>query len=99
MATNETSSLTRGQARPDTVSDIFGLEVYTRSGVYLGTVEDVRLDFSQRSSTGVALTDVNPEIEEAAGGGSGVVIPYNWVDAVHDVVLTIDIIERLQYDR
>lgn len=96
MATTE-KNVRQGRFRPDTVSDVFGLEVYTHNGVYLGTVEDVRLNFSQNGATGIALTDVNPEIEEAAGGGTGVVIPYSWVEAVHDVVLTIDIVKRLSY--
>lgn len=91
------SDLQSGQARPDTVSDIFGQKVYTTSGVYLGVVEDVRLNFGQDNATGVALADVNPELQEAAGDGDGVIIPYSWVESVHDVVLTIDIIKRLTY--
>jgi sporulation protein YlmC with PRC-barrel domain len=96
MATTE-RNIRQGNARPDTVSDIFGLEVYTRNGVYLGTVDDVRVNFTQNGATGVALTDVNPEIKEVAGSGNGVVIPYSWVEAVHDVMLTIDIVKRLSY--
>lgn len=96
MSTAQTD-LQTGQARPDTVSDIFGQKVYTTSGVYLGIVEDVRLNFGQNGATGIALTDVNPELQEAAGDGEGVIIPYSWVESVHDVVLTIDIIKRLVY--
>lgn len=84
--------------RPDTVSDAFGQKVYTDSGVYLGRVEDVRVNFNEDSATGIALTDVNPEVRESAGSsGDGVVIPYSWVKSVHDVVVTINIVERLQY--
>ncbi len=98
MATARTDGFQSGQARPDTISDIFGLKVYTKSGVYLGTIDDIRVDFTQQSSTGIVLTDVNPELEKAAdSSGQGVVIPYSWVEAVHDVVLTIDIIKRLNY--
>lgn len=98
MSTTETDGLQSTKARPDTVSDIFGLKVYSRSGVYLGVVEDVRLNFGQNGATGVALTDVNPEVQEVAGGGEGVIIPYSWVESVHDVVLTIDIVRRLGYE-
>ena len=97
MATAKSDGLKSTQSRPDTVSDMFGLKVYTTSGVYLGTVEDVRVDFGHDGATGVALTDVNPEIQEAAGSGNGVLIPYSWVESVHDVVLTIDIVKRLGY--
>lgn len=98
MASTWSEGLENGQARPDTVSDIFGLKVYTKSGVYVGTVDDVKVDFNQRKATGIALTDVNRELKKAANDSSnGVVIPYTWIDSVHDVVLTIDIIERLDY--
>jgi sporulation protein YlmC with PRC-barrel domain len=97
MATAQTDGLQSNQARPDTVSDMFGLKVYTSSGVYLGVVEDVKLDFRQDESTGLALTDVNPEVQEAAGSGEGVIIPYSWVESVHDVVMTIDILKRLSF--
>lgn len=98
MSTTQRDGLQSGQARPDTVSDVFGLEVYTEGGVYLGRVEDVRLDFGYNSATGLALTDVNPELQEVADSNSnGVIIPYSWVKSVHDVVLTIDIIQRLKY--
>ncbi len=96
MAQARTDGFQSGQVRPDTVSDIFGLKVYTKSGFYLGTVEDIRLNFDMQSSTGLALTDVNPELEEAADlSKNGVVIPYNWVESVNDIVLTINLIERL----
>lgn len=85
-----------GQTRPDTVSDIFGQKVYSKSGVYLGVVEDVRLNFNQNGATGIALTDVNPNLREVADNNK-VVIPYNWVESVHDIVLTINIIDRLGY--
>lgn len=80
---------------PDTVTDIYGLEVYTQAGVYLGVVEDVRLDFRQNSATGLALVDVNRELQEESRD-EGVVIPYNWVESVHDIVITIDVVNRLR---
>lgn len=97
MSTALSDELESTKARPDTVSDMFGLKVYSKSGVYLGVVEDVRLNFTQDGATGVALTDVNPEVQKVAGDGNGVVIPYSWVESVHDVVLTIDIVKRLGY--
>lgn len=98
MSTVKNEGLVSGQVRPDTVSDVFGLKVYSESGVYLGTVEDVRVDFGTNGATGLALTEVNPQLQEAAGNSKkGVVIPFGWVESVHDVVVTIDILERLDY--
>lgn len=86
------------KARPDTVSDIVGLEVYTKGGTYIGTVEDIRVNFNHNSATGVALKDVNTELKQASSGSSEViVIPYNWIQSVHDIIITIDIINRLDY--
>lgn len=87
------------KARPDTVSDIVGLEVYTKSGTYIGTVEDIRVNFNQNTANGVALQDVNSELEQASNSsGKGIVIPYHWINSVHDIIITIDIIKRLDYN-
>lgn len=98
MSTNSTAIQNSAKARPDTVTDIIGLDVYSKNGVYIGEVEDIRLNFSQECSTGVALKDVNPEIEKVAKNSkNGVVIPYNWLESVHDIIITIDIIQRLDF--
>ncbi len=98
MSTNSTAIQNSAKARPDTVTDIIGLDVYSKNGVYIGEVEDIRLNFSQKCSTGVALKDVNPEIEKVAKNSkNGVVIPYNWLESVHDIIITIDIIQRLDF--
>jgi sporulation protein YlmC with PRC-barrel domain len=67
------------------VSTLFGLNVYTDKGVYIGKVNDVVLEVSEKKATGLAVTKLNPEVFEASG--KGVVIPYRWVTAVADVVL------------
>lgn len=96
MATSIKTNFDGGQARPDTVTDIVGLDVYSKSGVYLGEVDDIRLDFNQQCSTGIALTNVNPEIMSVANNsGKGLVIPYNWIESVHDIIITIDVLRRL----
>ncbi len=98
MSTSTTSITSSKKARPDTVTDIIGLDVYSINGVYIGEVDDIRLDFSQECSTGVALKNVNSEIEKVASNSkNGVVIPYNWVESVHDIIVTIDIIQRLDF--
>lgn len=85
-------------ARPSTISDIVGLKVYTQTGVYIGTVDNVRVSFQQNQSTGVALTDVNEQIQQAVDDSSqSVIIPYSWVESVHDIVVTIDILSRLDF--
>lgn len=99
MTQQQTSRTENSRVTPDTVTDVYGLEVYSQTGVYLGVVEDVRLDFRQNSATGLALVDTNRELQsETNNQKEGVVIPYNWVESVHDIVITIDVINRLRSD-
>ncbi|HLB70769.1 MAG: PRC-barrel domain-containing protein [Candidatus Methanoperedens sp.] len=67
------------------VSTLFGLNVYTDKGIYIGKVNDVVLEVSERKVTGLAVTRLNPDVFDMSK--PGVVIPYRWVTAVGDVVL------------
>ena len=84
---------------PDTeqeITSLVGREVYSNNGVFVGEVEDLRLDLDQQQVTALALTDLNSELfEDYATGSRGVLVPYRWVRAVGDVVLVNDIVERL----
>lgn len=79
------------------ITALVGREVYSNNGVFVGEVEDVRLDIGQEQVTGLALADLNSELFQGSiESGKGVMIPYRWVRAVGDVVLINDIIERLK---
>jgi len=67
------------------VSTLFGLNIYTEKGVYIGKVNDVVLEVNERKATGLAATKLNPDMFDP--GSKGVVVPYRWVTAVGDVVL------------
>ncbi len=67
------------------VSTMFGLNVYTEKGVYIGKVNDVVLEVNERKVSGLAVSRLNPEMFDISK--TGVVIPYRWVTAVADVVL------------
>jgi len=82
---------------PQEITTLVGREVYSNNGVFVGEVEDVRLDLSQQSVTGLALGELSQEL--FAGrieSGKGVMIPYRWVRAVGDVILINDVVERLE---
>ncbi|QCJ45614.1 MULTISPECIES: PRC-barrel domain-containing protein [Haloprofundus] len=82
---------------PQEITTLVGREVYSNNGVYVGEVEDVRLDLDQEVVTGLALAELNRELFEGRiERGKGVLIPYRWVRAVGDVVLINDVIERLK---
>ncbi|MFH0904382.1 MAG: PRC-barrel domain-containing protein [Methanobacteriota archaeon] len=67
------------------VSTMFGLNVYTDRGIYIGKVNDVVLEVNERKVTGLAVSRLNPAMFDTSK--NGVVIPYRWVTAVGDVVL------------
>ncbi|MFW5935558.1 MAG: PRC-barrel domain-containing protein [Halolamina sp.] len=79
------------------ITALVGREVYSNNGVFVGEVEDVRLDLGTEQVTGLALADLNTELFQGnIEHGKGVMIPYRWVRAVGDVILINDIIERLK---
>ncbi|WP_158056863.1 PRC-barrel domain-containing protein [Halorussus halophilus] len=82
---------------PQEITTLVGREVYSNNGVFVGEIEDVRLNVDACAVTGLALGELNSELfTNVTEGGQGVMIPYRWVRAVGDVVLINDIIERLQ---
>ena len=83
-------------AAPQEITSLVGREVYSNNGVFVGEIEDVRLDLDARSVTGLALAELNRELFAGrVDGNTGVIVPYRWVRAVGDVVLINDVIERL----
>jgi sporulation protein YlmC with PRC-barrel domain len=82
---------------PEEITTLVGREVYSNNGVFVGEVEDIRLDLDRQSVTGLALTTLNDELfRNRIDPGMGVLIPYRWVRAVGDVVLINDVVERLK---
>ena len=81
---------------PQEITTLVGREVYSKNGVFVGEVEDIRLDLDRQSVTGLALHQLNTELfGPDARSARGVIIPYRWVQAVGDVVIVNDIVERL----
>ena len=81
---------------PQEITTLVGREVYSKNGVFVGEVEDIRLDLDRQTVTGLALHQLNSELFDAeARSARGVIIPYRWVQAVGDVVIVNDIVERL----
>jgi len=82
---------------PQEITSLVGREVYSNNGVFVGEVEDIRLDMEQEVVTGLALGQVNRDLfDSRIERSKGVLIPYRWVRAVGDVVLVNDIVERLR---
>ncbi|MDS0221399.1 PRC-barrel domain-containing protein [Haloarcula sp. S1AR25-5A] len=82
---------------PQEITALVGREVYSKNGVFVGEVEDLRLELDRKEVTGLALHQLNTELFDAdVNAARGVIIPYRWVQAVGDVVIVSDIVERLR---
>jgi sporulation protein YlmC with PRC-barrel domain len=82
---------------PQEITSLVGREVYSNNGVFVGEIEDVKLDLDTQQVTGLAVGEVNRELfGDHVGAGQGVMVPYRWVRAVGDVVLINDTVERLK---
>lgn len=85
---------------PQEITTLVGREVYTKNGLLLGEVEDLRLNLDAEEVTGLALHELNRELFGAeAASARGVIVPYRWVQAVGDVVIVNDIVERIQREK
>lgn len=82
---------------PQEITSLVGREVYSNNGVFVGEIEDIRLDLDTEVVNGLALGQLNPDLfENYDTGRRGVIVPYRWVRAVGDVVLINDVVERLK---
>jgi len=68
------------------LSSLFGQDLYTDRGIYVGKIEDVTVDIKEKRISGLAVKNVNPNAFNV-GRKKGVIIPYRWVMAVGDIVL------------
>ncbi len=85
------------RSEPQEITSLVGREVYSNNGVFVGEVEDLRLDVEQEIVTGLAMTQLNRDLfEDRAAGARGVIVPYRWVRSVGDIVLVNDIVERMR---
>ncbi|GAA0200906.1 PRC-barrel domain-containing protein [Haladaptatus pallidirubidus] len=82
---------------PEEITTLVGREVYSNNGVFVGEVDDVRLNLDETAVTGLALGGINDELfGSRIEPGRGVIVPYRWVRAVGDVILVNDVVERMK---
>ena len=87
------------EAAPQEITTLVGREVYTKNGVFVGEVEDLRLDLDVQQVTGLALHQVNTELfDPEVSASRGVIVPYRWVQAIGDIVIVNDVVERVRGD-
>lgn len=84
-------------SEPQEITSLVGREVYSNTGVFVGEIEDLRLNLDAEVVNGLAISKLNPTLfENQETGSKGVIVPYRWVRAVGDIVLVSDVIESLK---
>ena len=65
------------------ISTLFGLDIYSDKGLYIGKVGDVKLDLNEQKIIGIAARNLNPNLFDQRG----VIIPFRWVIAIGDIIM------------
>jgi sporulation protein YlmC with PRC-barrel domain len=68
------------------ITDLFGLQIYTDKGMFIGEVEDVVLDVDQKKMEALVVGKVNDQLFELKNF-KGLKIPYRIISAIDDIVL------------
>lgn len=76
------------------LASLYGQEIYTDKGMYVGRVEDVNVDITEKRISGFTVRDLNPDAFDV-GNKKGVIIPYRWVMAIGDIVLIKHVTRRI----
>jgi sporulation protein YlmC with PRC-barrel domain len=68
------------------ITDLFGLQIYTEKGMFIGEVEDVVIDVDAKKIDSVVVGKVNDQLFELKNF-KGLKIPYRIISAIDDIVL------------
>ncbi|AAM31661.1 MULTISPECIES: PRC-barrel domain-containing protein [Methanosarcina] len=74
------------------LTSLFGLNIYTNNGVYVGKLQDLVIDVEEQKVTGLAVSDINRELFDISS--RGIIIPYRWVITAADIIIVRDVIQR-----
>ena len=68
------------------ITELFGLQIYTDKGMFIGEVEDVVIDVDGKKIEAVVVGKVNDQLFELKNY-KGLKIPYRIISAIDDIVL------------
>ncbi|MCX6696963.1 MAG: PRC-barrel domain-containing protein [Methanoregula sp.] len=68
------------------ITDLFGLQIYTDKGMFIGEVDDVVIDVDSKKIDAIVVGKVNEELFELKNY-KGLKIPYRIISAIDDIVL------------
>ena len=79
----------------DESSEIIGMDIYTPTGIFVGTVTEIGLDTANLRVDGLIVDRPKPAITEP---NMIINIPFSWVSAIGDVILLNRFPERVLRD-
>jgi sporulation protein YlmC with PRC-barrel domain len=68
------------------ITDLFGLQIYTDKGMFIGEVEDVVIDTDQKKMEAIVVGKVNDQLFDLKNY-KGLKIPYRIISAIDDIVI------------
>lgn len=66
------------------LDNIKGLEVYTPDGIFVGKVDDVVLDVSNKRIEGLFIDSASPVLVDK---NVSIKIPFEWIQSIGDIVI------------
>ncbi|MBC7086067.1 MAG: PRC-barrel domain-containing protein [Methanomethylovorans sp.] len=76
------------------LTSLFGLNVYTDAGTYVGKVADLVLNVEEKIVKGLAITDINKDLFDVPTKGA--IIPYRWVVTTGDIIIIRSIVSKFK---
>lgn len=68
------------------ITELFGLQIYTDKGMFVGEVEDVIIDVDNKKIESIVVGKVNDQLFDLKNS-KGLKIPYRIISAIDDIVL------------
>ncbi|MEM5778181.1 MAG: PRC-barrel domain-containing protein [Candidatus Aenigmatarchaeota archaeon] len=70
------------------ISEVFGKDVFTNKGAYCGKVEDIDISLTKFRVSSIRVETARGSfLGDMLGGKKGVIVPYQLVESVGDVVI------------
>ena len=67
-----------------TISEVMGLEAYTKNGVFLGNINNLIIDVEKCKVESLFIEQTNPLLVDDS---ASIAVPYRWVQSIGDVVI------------
>jgi len=76
----------------ENINNIKGLEIYTPGGIFVGVVDEVVINISEMSVSGLFVADANPVLVDE---NVSINIPMRWIQSIGDII----ILNRFSHER